>query len=136
MSASDLCGRRILVVEDEYLLALGIADEIEDHNGVVLGPVTTLEQGITALRDQQPDACIVNINLGPDKVYELADLLIQQSIPFIFASSEDRAAIPSRFASVPLHSKPIKMIGAAATLLRQGASQRVSRSSPSQSAPH
>jgi two-component SAPR family response regulator len=117
MAAVDLGGRRILVVEDEYLLALSICDEIEDHNGVVLGPVTTLEQGLTALRDMEPDACIVNINLGPDKVYELADRLMEQGVPFIFASSERRADIPSRFDGVPLHAKPIKMIEAAAVLM-------------------
>jgi DNA-binding NarL/FixJ family response regulator len=114
----DLEQRRILVVEDEYLLALGIADEIEDHDGIVLGPVATLEQGLNALRDLQPDACIVNINLGPTKVYDLADRLLDQGVPFVFASSEQRADIPDRFAEVPLHSKPIRMIEAAAGLLR------------------
>jgi len=67
-------------VENEAILAMDIVAEIEDHNGVVLGPVMTLEQGILALRDEKPDACIVNINLGPEKVYELADLLIDQDV--------------------------------------------------------
>ena len=116
----DLDRRRILVVEDEAILAMDIVAEIEDHNGVVLGPVMTLEQGILALRDEKPDACIVNINLGPDKVYELADLLIGENVPFVFASSESRAAIPDRFNGVPLHSKPIRMIEAAAALMRNG----------------
>lgn len=125
MGNVDLHRRRILLVEDEVLLAMGICDEIEDHNGVVLGPVTTLEQGLNALRDLKPDACIVNINLGPDKVYELADLLIEQHIPFVFASSENRADIPDRFDGVPLHSKPIEMVEAAATLMQNGVSQAV-----------
>ena len=123
MGTLDLSRRRILVVEDEYLLAADIADQIEDHNGVVLGPVETLEQGMNALRDEEPDACIVNINLGPDKVYELADLLIEQDVPFVFASSETRASIPARFDGVPLHSKPLDMVKAAATLMRTGATQ-------------
>ena len=121
MTTVDLAGRRILVVEDEAILAMGIMDEIEDHNGVVLGPVTTLEDGIAALRELEPDACIVNINLGPDKVYELADILIDQHVPFVFASSEPRAAIPDRFNDVPLHTKPMKMVEAAAALMRNGA---------------
>lgn len=119
----DLARRRILVVEDEAILAMEIVAEIEDHNGVVLGPVMTLDQGILALRDQKPDACIVNINLGPDKVYKLADLLIEEDVPFVFASSEPRAAIPDRFHAVPLHTKPMKMVEAAAALMRNGASQ-------------
>lgn len=117
-SAVDLCRRRILVVEDEYLLAADIVDQIEDHNGIVLGPVETLEAGFAALRDQKPDACIVNVHLGPDLVYELADKLLEQDVPFVFASSETRAAIPDRFAQVPLHSKPLRMVEAAASLMR------------------
>ena len=53
----DLARRRILVVEDEYILAADIVDQIEDHNGVVLGPVETLERGLAALAEQKPDAC-------------------------------------------------------------------------------
>lgn len=117
MPEVDLARRRILVVEDEYLLAMGIVDEIEDHNGIVLGPVTTLQQGINALRDMKPDACILNIRLGPDMVYPLADRLVEVGIPFIFASSQLRAHILDRFAAVPLHSKPIDMIMAAAGLM-------------------
>ena len=119
MGNVDLCRRRILVVEDEYLLAADIVDQIEEHNGIVLGPVVTLEEGLAALEGERPDACIVNIHLGPDLVYELADRLIQQHVPFVFASSETRAAIPDRFKSIPLHSKPIDMIKAARSLINQ-----------------
>jgi hypothetical protein len=97
---------------------MGIVAEIEDHGGVVLGPVATLESGIHAVRQEKPDACIVNINLGPDKVYELADLLIEKDVPFVFASSEPRDAIPGRFDDVPLHAKPIDIVKAAATLIK------------------
>lgn len=117
MGNLDLGRRRILVVEDEYLLAADIVEQIEEHNGVVLGPVETLEQGLNALRDERPDACIVNINLGPDKVYELADRLIDQDVPFVFDSSEIRASIPDRFNGVPLHSKPLDMVKAAGHLM-------------------
>lgn len=123
MTTVDLGGRRILVVEDEGLLAMDIVSEIEDHNGVVLGPVATLDAGIAALEELDPDACIVNINLGPNKVYELADILIDQQVPFVFASSEPRAAIPVRFNDVPLHTKPMKMVEAAAALMRNRAHQ-------------
>lgn len=118
MGKLDLGRRRILVVEDEFLLAAEIVDQIEDHNGVVLGPFATLDQGLAALEAERPDACIVNINLGPDKVYPLADRLIAEDVPFVFASSETRANIPARFKGVPLHSKPLDMIKAAVGLVR------------------
>ncbi|MET3900681.1 hypothetical protein ABIB57_004647 [Devosia sp. UYZn731] len=59
---------------------------------------------------------------GPDKVYELADLLIEQHVPFFFASSETRETIPDRFNHVPLHRKPLDMIMAAVGLMATGAS--------------
>ena len=96
-----------------------IEDQIEDHNGIVIGPMTTLEQGFSALYEQQPDACILNIRLGPDMVYELAERINDEGIPFIFSSSERREDIPDRFNAVPLHSKPIDLIQAAAWLLEQ-----------------
>lgn len=77
----------------------------------------TLEQGLNALQELQPQACIANINLGPNKLYELADRLMEQDAPFVFAGSEMRADIPDQFASVPLHSKPMRMVEAAAQLM-------------------
>lgn len=121
----DLCRRRILVVEDDYLLAMGIIDEIEDHNGIVAGHGMTLAAGIRMLDTELPDACILNIRLGPDMVYTLADKLLERRIPFIFASGETRDSIPDRFANVPLHTKPIEMINAAATLMQNGVSQGI-----------
>lgn len=116
MTTVDLAGRRILVVEDEVILAMEIVAEIEDNNGVVLGPVATLDAGIAALQEQKPDACIVN----REKVYDLADRLIDEDVPFVFASSEPRAAIPDRFNDIPLHTKPINMVEAPAALMRIG----------------
>ena len=117
MPELDLGNRRILVVEDEPMLAFDITLQIQEHNGVVIGPVATLHEGIRALHRQRPDACILNIRLGAEMVYPLADELLDQRIPFIFASSELRADIPDRFNGVPLHAKPIEMIKAAAGLI-------------------
>lgn len=118
MTLVDLGRRRILIVEDEMLLAMSIIDEIEDHNGIVQQHVTTLEQGFSALDRERPDACILNIRLGDEMVYPLADKLLDLGVLFIFASSEPRKQIPERFARIPLHSKPIDMIRAAVGLIK------------------
>jgi two-component SAPR family response regulator len=121
MATVDLCRRRILVVEDDYLLAAGIVDEIEDHNGIAIGPAPTLVTGIDLLRRERPDACILNIRLGPNMVYPLADEILTAGIPFVFASAEHRSSIPHRFRNIPLHTKPVDMVRAAATLMGPGA---------------
>lgn len=120
METTDLARRRILVVEDEAMLALDIIDQVEQHNGVVIGPVASLQAGLRALDEHKPDACILNIRLGPDMVYALADRLLDAKIPFIFASGEQRADIPSRFIGVPLHGKPVDMVKAAVGLINHG----------------
>lgn len=117
MGTIDLNRRRILLVDNDHLLATAIIDEIEDHNGIVLAHAVTLVEGIGLLDRERPDACILNIRLGSDMVYPLADRLLAEGIPFIFASSEARADIPDRFAEVHLHSKPIEMVRAAAGLM-------------------
>lgn len=98
-------------------MAMDIIDLIEESNGIVQSHQTTLEQGFTALEKERPDACILNIHLGRSMVYPLADHLLELGVPFIFASSEARSSIPDRFSAVPLHSKPIDMIKAAAGLM-------------------
>ena len=118
-----MTGGAILVVEDDFLLATDIVAQIEDNNGIAVGPAMTLEKGIDVLRTEKPDACILDIRLGPEMVYELADDLLADGIPFVFASGEIRASIPDRFAKVPLHTKPIEMIWAAATLMGTEGSQ-------------
>lgn len=123
MESVDLGQRRILVVEDDYLLAAGITDQVEDHNGLVIGPAMTLAEGIDLLSRDRPDACILNIRLGPDMVYPLADQLLASGIPFVFASGEHRSSIPYRFVDVPLHAKPIDMVQAAAALMGSGVGQ-------------
>lgn len=75
---------------------MGIIEEIEDCNGNVQEHATTLEQGLAMLGHEKTDACILNIRLGPDMVYELADRLIALGIHVIFASSEAREHILQR----------------------------------------
>ena len=123
MKKVDLARRRILVVEDDYFLAADIVAQIEHNNGIPVGPAMTLEKGLDVLRTEKPDACILDIRLGPELAYELADKLLADGIPFVFASGELRASIPGRFAKVPLHTKPIEMIWAAATLMGTEGSQ-------------
>ncbi|TGN55602.1 response regulator [Paracoccus liaowanqingii] len=111
MNKPDLAGRRILVVEDEFILSLHICRLIDDCGGVVVGPAPTLDGGYALLRKKPlPDGGILNIRLGSDTSYPLADDLLAAGVPIIFASSKDRATIPERYGDVPLVAKPIDMV--------------------------
>ena len=103
----DKC--RILVVEDEYMLADELAQELADEGALVLGPVPSIEAALLLL-DQQalPDGAILDVNLGGERVYPLADTLTGRGVPIIFTTGYDAAALPSRFAHVPTCEKPFR----------------------------
>ncbi|RCS24956.1 response regulator [Phyllobacterium salinisoli] len=61
----NLESKRVLVVEDEVFVALDMAATIEDANGTVVGPVSTIRQALSLLRDNEVDAAILDVNL-PD----------------------------------------------------------------------
>ncbi|WP_298090050.1 response regulator [uncultured Sphingomonas sp.] len=105
-----LIGRRVLVVEDEYLLASDMANELEDAGAAVLGPVGTLDDAITAIEvDGQIDAVILDINLHGELALAAADLLLTRGIPFVFTTGYDEAAVPKRFAHIERCEKPTDM---------------------------
>ena len=78
-----LKGRTILIVEDEPLVAFDLADLIEDHGGVVAGPVPTVAEGLSLADEQQPSAAILDANLADCDVTELALALIAKGTPFV-----------------------------------------------------
>lgn len=107
MRKRTLCGRRILVVEDEYFLADELSRGLSDAGAEVLGPIATLEGALALLKGPAPpDAAILDVNLGGDQVYPVADALRALDVPFLFTTGYDPATIPSRYASARRLEKP------------------------------
>jgi CheY-like chemotaxis protein len=110
MGNTSLRDRRILVVEDEYLLADELAQELGDAGAEVLGPVPTIERALAVLDENAtPDGAILDVNLGGVSVFPLADTLIERGVPVIFTSGYDPEAMPPRFAHVPKCNKPMNV---------------------------
>ncbi len=111
MYEPDLAGRRILVLEDGFLLSLDICLKIKRCGGEVVGPASTLQEGYALLHAKPlPDGGILNIRLDRDMAYPLADNLLAAGVPIIFASSENNASIPQKYENVPLVEKPFNMM--------------------------
>lgn len=111
MMANQALNRcRVLVVEDEYLLADELATELADEGAVVLGPVSNVERALALLEEEAPpDGAILDVNLGGEPVFPLADVLIERGVPLIFTTGYDANALPDRFAHVSRCEKPINM---------------------------
>jgi CheY-like chemotaxis protein len=107
IASSALRNRRILVVEDEYLIAMNLQDGLENIGSVVLGPVPSVEKAIKTIESESHiDAVILDVNLGGALAYPVADLLVALKIPFVFTSGYEDTALRSRYSGVKNCTKP------------------------------
>lgn len=104
--AKSLEGKRILVVEDEPLLAMDIASQLEEAGAHVVGPVASVSGALRMIEEYRIHAALLDANLCGDPVDAIAGSLAAQQIPFIFVSGYDRGALPHDFDEVALLAKP------------------------------
>jgi CheY-like chemotaxis protein len=103
----NLC---ILVVEDEYMLAMELRGHLTDAGASIFGPVSTIK-GALELLDASPqiDCAILDTNLQGEMVFPVAERLQALSIPFLFTTGYDASIIPSQFKHVERFGKPTHM---------------------------
>jgi two-component SAPR family response regulator len=106
MSESESAGRRILVVEDEMLIAMIIEDAVQDSGGQIVGPAATLEKALKLVEEQEFDAAILDVTIRGGNVYPVAELLLNRGIPFVFASGYGEWALPESLRDKPRLMKP------------------------------
>lgn len=94
---SALAGCRILVVEDEFLIAAALCDMLEEASAVVVGPCSTVRQGLQALGQQAVDAAILDINLNGEWSDPIAEELDRLGIPFVFTTGYQASDRTRRF---------------------------------------
>ncbi|HUF56902.1 MAG TPA: response regulator [Thermohalobaculum sp.] len=105
---APLTGYRILVVEDEYYIADDLRRAALRLGAEVVGPAPTRERALELIvGPQRIDLAVVDINLRGEIVFEVADALEAQGVPFVFATGYNHGAIPERFGHVPCWSKPL-----------------------------
>ena len=122
MPDPSLARRRILVVEDEYFLAVDLERELTAAGATVIGPAPSIEDAL-ALIESSPevDAAVLDINLGGEMSYPVADALTTRFVPFLFATGYNAQDIPTRYARVTRLDKPI-LPGAVAQEIERKAS--------------
>lgn len=98
-------GRRVLIVEDEYLIAQDLSRYFAKMGAHVLGPVSNVEAA--GRQVDFAEAAVLDIDLNGQKVFPVADELARRKIPFVFFSGRGDIAIPERFRHAGRLSKPV-----------------------------
>jgi PAS domain S-box-containing protein len=99
---------RMLLVEDEALVAMMIGECLAEFGFQVIGPIATVSEALAAARNQHFDAAVLDINLGDGLVYTVAEILVKRGVPFIFVTGYDPDSVDTRFSGVTVLQKPIE----------------------------
>ncbi len=81
--------RLVLVVEDEFLIALDLELLLREHGWRVLGPAGTVAEALRLLADERPDVALLDLNLRGELVTPVAEELRARGVPFVLASAYD-----------------------------------------------
>jgi DNA-binding response OmpR family regulator len=117
---SPLSGKRILVVEDEALVAAMLEDMLDELGATVLGPAATIARGMSMARHEAIDAAVLDINVRGERIDAIAAALRERSIPILFTTGY-REGSSSLTLGARVLEKPYKLEDlkrALATLLR------------------
>ncbi len=103
----SLAQKRVLVVEDEFLLARELFRILERAGATVIGPIPTVQRALARLRDEPVDAAVLDINLRGADVLPLADALKQRAVPIVFATAYQDHHVRRCHAEAPCLAKPV-----------------------------
>jgi CheY-like chemotaxis protein len=103
-----MAGNRVLIVEDEALVAMVVTESLINMGCSVVGPFSRCSDAIAAIEADEIDAAILDVNLDGEMVYPLAEMLTARDVPFIFVTGYGAESIDGRFSHVPVIQKPVE----------------------------
>ena len=102
-----MAGTRVLVVEDDPLLAFELMEDLQTAGAVPLGPLSTVETALSFVDQvERIDAALVNVVLRRQLAFPVVDALRSRGVPVVFVTGDEKA-VRERFPEVPVHSKPV-----------------------------
>jgi CheY-like chemotaxis protein len=106
MSGGSLSGRRILVVEDEMFVAMLVEDLLADLGCQVVGPAASVEEALRLLNGAALDGALLDVNLGEEKVYPVAEALRRTQVPYVFVTGYGTSGLEQPYRNDPTIQKP------------------------------
>jgi CheY-like chemotaxis protein len=113
---ATLKGVRVLVVEDEYFVAILIEEILESAGCIVTGPIPRLPEALDAVDHEDYDVAVLDVNLAGERINPVADALSERNVPFLFVTGYGANALPSEYAQRPRVCKPFRMADLLGTL--------------------
>jgi DNA-binding NtrC family response regulator len=105
--AHTLANRRILVAEDEGLIALDLESTLLGFGCEVVGPLSELDEIVDAIRSEPLDGALLDVNLRGRQVFEILPEFLSRRIPVVLTSGyDDSTLFPHAFRTLPRISKP------------------------------
>jgi len=104
-----LLGVRVLVVEDDYFIALELCTALRDAGADIIGPARDVESGLAAIAREQLDCAVLDINLQGRMGFQIAEELRTRDVPTIFATGYDATTIPQELTDIPRLEKPVDL---------------------------
>ena len=110
-------GRSILIVEDDCVTAMDLAETLSAAGAQIVGPAGSIESAFELLRDRpQLDIALLDIEVEGVFVFDVADELVKRAVPIVFTTGYERSEIPVRFGAARHCEKPIGIAAIARAL--------------------
>jgi CheY-like chemotaxis protein len=103
-----LAGKRVLLVEDEMLVAMMMKDMLTDLGFSVVGPYGRISEALPVARANDLEAAVLDINLNGELVYPVAEALVARGVPIVFVTGYGVESIDQQFSQIPVLQKPIE----------------------------
>jgi PAS domain S-box-containing protein len=108
MAPTVLAGKRVMLVEDEMLVAMMMKDMLTDLGFSVVGPFSRVAEALPAARGEDLEAAVLDINLNGELVYPVAQALVERGVPIVFVTGYGAESIDKNFSQIPVLQKPIE----------------------------
>lgn len=101
--------RRVLVIEDEMMIAMLLEDMLADLGHQVVGVAGRLDVALELARDADADLAILDVDLGGESSFPVAEVLTSRGLPFLFATGYGSGGVMQPFINTPTLTKPFEM---------------------------
>ncbi|MBU1324147.1 MAG: response regulator [Alphaproteobacteria bacterium] len=98
--------RRVLVVEDESLVAMLLETMLEDMGCLTVGPASSVDEGLRMVDEEEMDAALLDVNVGGTPVFAVAAALEARGIPLVFSTGYGEGGLPENWRGRPTVQKP------------------------------